>query len=697
MSNSHRHRLGAAFCLSAVTMTFPVLNARAEKNVAATVLPEMVVTGTREGEARAETPASVSVLKGNTLESVKPAHPSEVMNRVPGVVVMPTTGEGSIVGIRQPFGTSPVYLYLEDGIPTRATGFFNHNALYEVNLPQAGSIEITRGPGTALQGSDAIGGVVNVLTRAPSARFESSVTAEGGSYGWVRALATVSDSWGDLGARGDLNLTHTDGWRHNTGYDRQSSTLRADLATSGDATLKAVVSVTNIDQQTGANSTLSRSDYDNNPRANNTPIAFRKVEALRASVEWEREDDKALASLTPYVRYNRMQLLPSWQLSYDPVIYTTANASLGLLAKYRRDFEPWRTRLVGGIDLDYSPGFRDENRITTTRSGSVFTGYDISQKLYSYDVTFSQTSPYLHAEISPVPNLRLTSGLRYDALQYDYDNRLDSGAFNSGFGTFSRPASTTRYFSHLSPSVGATYAVLPTLNTFASYKQSFRSPQEGDLFRQGSNLDSIHLKPITVNTYEIGVRGPDKGDLVWEVSMYRMIKQNDILTLNTGVAPTATNNGKTHHTGIEAGVGWRFLPEWRLGANGGYAEHTYKRWVTGTSTDYGGKEIKSAPRVVTNLTLGWEPKAFLAGARVEAEWTHLGKYQEDDANTASYGGHDLFNLRGGYAITDGFELFGRVMNLFDTRWATSAQLSGTQEQLVPGMPRTFYAGGTVRF
>ena len=35
-----------------------------------------------------------------------------------------------------------MYLYLEDGVPTRATGFFNHNALYEVNLPQAGGIEV---------------------------------------------------------------------------------------------------------------------------------------------------------------------------------------------------------------------------------------------------------------------------------------------------------------------------------------------------------------------------------------------------------------------------------------------------------------------------------------------------------------------------------------------------------------------------
>ena len=88
------------------------------------------------------------------------------MGRMPGVWVATTGGEGHMTAIRQPLTTNPVYLYLEDGVPTRSTGFFNHNALYEINMPQADAIEVTKGPGSALYGSDAIGGVVNVLTRS---------------------------------------------------------------------------------------------------------------------------------------------------------------------------------------------------------------------------------------------------------------------------------------------------------------------------------------------------------------------------------------------------------------------------------------------------------------------------------------------------------------------------------------------------
>ena len=80
------------------------------------------------------------------------------------------------------------YLYLEDGVPIRSTGFFNHNALYEINVPQAGSIEVNRGPGTALYGSDAIGGIVNVLTRTPPAKAEFNLSGDVGPWGWGRVL-----------------------------------------------------------------------------------------------------------------------------------------------------------------------------------------------------------------------------------------------------------------------------------------------------------------------------------------------------------------------------------------------------------------------------------------------------------------------------------------------------------------------------
>jgi len=133
--------------------------------VAAVIAPT-VVSATREVQRRTDQSATIDVLDGSSIREVRAAHPSGIMQRLPGVHATQLSGEGLSMAIRQPITTKPMYLYLEDGVPTRSTGFFNHNALYEVNLPQSGGLEVLKGPGTALYGSDAIGGVVNVLTRA---------------------------------------------------------------------------------------------------------------------------------------------------------------------------------------------------------------------------------------------------------------------------------------------------------------------------------------------------------------------------------------------------------------------------------------------------------------------------------------------------------------------------------------------------
>lgn len=127
----------------------------------------ITITNTREPIRLWDVPASIGVVHGRSLQETAPAHPQQIMSQIPGVAVAVTNGEGHTTAIRQPFTTAPLYLFLEDGVPTRATGFFNHNALYEVNLPDAASIEVIRGPGSALYGSDAIGGVV---TSSPARR-----------------------------------------------------------------------------------------------------------------------------------------------------------------------------------------------------------------------------------------------------------------------------------------------------------------------------------------------------------------------------------------------------------------------------------------------------------------------------------------------------------------------------------------------
>jgi iron complex outermembrane recepter protein len=179
-----------------------------------------------------------------------------------------------MAAIRQPKTTNPVYLYLENGVPTRATGFFNHNALYEVNVPQADRIEVVKGPATALYGSDAIGGMINVLTRAPRRRRRCSSRRKA-----ARRLCAGAGASGRYGSRGgvlgELNLTRTDGWRDGTAYDRQSGTLRWDHRFDAAHSLRSMVTFSRIDQGTAGSSAISRTTTVDRPEVNYTPISYR--------------------------------------------------------------------------------------------------------------------------------------------------------------------------------------------------------------------------------------------------------------------------------------------------------------------------------------------------------------------------------------------------------------------------------------
>ncbi|MBZ0070485.1 MAG: TonB-dependent receptor [Gammaproteobacteria bacterium] len=665
---------------------------------------EITVTATREEAPKAETAATVDTVGAAEIKAVRPAHPGEVFTRVPGAHVSTTNGEGHMTAIRQPLTTSPLYLFLEDGIPTRSTGFFNHNALYEVNIPQSAGVEVLKGPGTALYGSDAIGAVINVLSRPAPLAPEAEFGVEGGGHGWARLLATAGTGGDSGGVRGDLNLTHTDGWREATEYDRQSGSVRWDAFLDSGATVKTLLTASNINQQTAGSSRLYREDYENDPTRNYTPISYRDVQAARLSVAYEKETVDGALSITPYVRHNFMELLPNWSLSYDPTVYETENDSLGLLVKYRRDFEPLRTRVIVGVDIDHSPGSFLEHSIdpTLAADGKTYVSYRIDELIYDYDVSYTGIAPYVHAEASPTERLRLSAGLRYDTATYDYDNKLSPLTT----GAHKRPESTKVDYEHLSPKLGATYRFSTTLNGFVSYRHAFRVPSEGQLFRQGSAVNTVGLDPVKVDNYEVGVRGrafaQTRHETRYELSVYHMTKRDDILNYRDPVtgATEVVNAGETLHRGIELGLAAPLAERLELGVAFSYAKHTYEDWVArvgGGNVDFSGNEMESAPRVMASLRLNWRP-LLLNGGRIEAEWERLGDYWMDQANTHKYDGHSVYNLRADYPVGKSLELYARVMNLTDRRYATAAAYRaaafGSPERFeyAPGLERTLYVG-----
>ncbi len=663
---------------------------------AAAILDPLVVAATRETTRRAEGSLTVDGLTGSEIREVRAAHPAGILNRLAGVHVSETSGEGHMMAMRLQVTTAPMYLYLEDGIPTRPTGFFNHNALYEVNLPQAGGIEVIKGPGSALYGSDAIGGIVNVMTRPAPLSPALELNLETGSYGHRRLLASTGSTFGGHGIRLDANVTHSDNWKSDATFDRQSGTLRWDawLGRSG-WNARTVIAGSRIDQTDVP--ALSRALYDTARSVNLAPIAYRRARALRMSTAFERETGSDLIAFTPYARLNRMDLLPSWQLSYDPQTWITTNTSVGFLARWRRDIGWWDGRVILGVDGDLSPGSYLAKQAVVTRGGPYnrWTSYTEGDTHYDYDATWRALSPYIQTNWTPAPKLRVDLGVRLDLSAYRYATRLTPIAT----GAHRVPGDTTVSYRHASPKVGATWEFSPALAVYGSWRHGFRAPSFGQLFTQNSAANTVGLQPVTTDSWEGGIRGQLGTRAVYQLAAYTMQVTNDILTYVTPEnTREARNAGAATHRGIEASVGLALTPSLRLDAAYSIAEHVYDAWVPQAATterpavDYSGNLIEQAPRTLGSATLAWSP-TLLRGGRLAVEWSHMGRYAQNAANDTFYEGHHLVGIHANAMVGPRAELFLKVTNLANTQYAELSSYDAFQKDTYTvGNPRMVYGG-----
>ena len=688
-------------CLSVLALSVLItIPARAEDN--AQRLDEVVVSGAREATPLAQTPAAIGKLDDKALDNTKATNINQVVNQVPGVHMVDLGNEQHSMSIRQPLTTNPVYQYLEEGVPIRPVGIFNHNALNEVNLTGAGDVEVVRGPSSSLYGSNAVGGAVNFLTRAPARDLEADVSVQQSSEGYRRLDTGISGTSGDLG----LRLSHysaqlRDSWRQYNDMDKDSVTLRGDHALTPSSLAKLVYTYSWLDTQTPG--TLNETDYHSRPSVSYQTFTYRRDLSNRLSATVDHEwSSRSLSSVTLYGRSNEHGQNPAYSIrsctisptcptGYVGNINVNRYTSLGLDARQRLDFDWARSRVIVGITYDHSPDSYVEDKINVVRDPGtlIYTGYTLGTRNRDFDVLLGNASAYLQYELSPLEPLRLVFGGRYDAIEYDFTNNLTPSS------TTGAP-SEVRSFSHFSPKAGATWAVNRATHLYTNYSQGFTPPEVTSLY---ARLAVPDLLPATFDNYELGLRGGFAGGQgKYDIALYRLYGKDEIV--NYTIAPGNTeprNAGKTRHTGVELGTRYALSTRWEARLATTFARHEYLDYHASPTLSYDGKIMKAAPENITNAELAWRPRESL---RFALEAQHLSQYWMNDANTAEYPGYTLLNLRSSYRF-GAWEFWLKLMNMSDKRYATNASssFSGTgtytpdaQNSYTPGDPRTFWIG-----
>ena len=176
---------------------------------------ELVVTPNRTPEPLSRTGSAISVVNSETLATSNPGSLVDALRTVPGLDITETGGPGSTTNIRLRGANTGQTLVMIDGIrindPTAASGDFD----FAMFAPSAiERIEVLKGPQSALYGSDAMGGVVNIITKKGSGPAQFNVRTEGGSYGTAVTNGSL------IGSSGPWSYAFTGGGQHSNGFSR---------------------------------------------------------------------------------------------------------------------------------------------------------------------------------------------------------------------------------------------------------------------------------------------------------------------------------------------------------------------------------------------------------------------------------------------------------------------------------------------
>lgn len=202
-----------------------LLPARARAQLPAAVSEKVVVTATASPEDESSVGAAATVITRERIEKRGFTTVLEVLRSVPGVDVVRSGSDGSVTSVFLRGSNSTHALVLVDGARVNSPFFsgYDFSALTTENVER---IEIVRGPFSALYGSDALGGVIQIFTRPVGERLAGRFTLEAGDQGQRNGSGFLSVGSARFGAAASYRNARVEGERKNSDWREQNGSLR---------------------------------------------------------------------------------------------------------------------------------------------------------------------------------------------------------------------------------------------------------------------------------------------------------------------------------------------------------------------------------------------------------------------------------------------------------------------------------------
>ena len=629
-----------------------------------TQLTTIVVSANKLKEKRIESPVAISILSPKTVDEAKAQRIDFLLNKVSGVY-MPTIGnEQHMMSIRQPISLKGLYLYLEDGMPIRTSGLFSSNALIEMNSSNIHSIEIIKGPASALYGAEAIGGVVNILTTPVPSKADAFISTQITNTGFKK----LDLSWGAPTKTGGwmISAALTDQKNGITEYsDFNKKALSVKRTFRVNEKLKGYQNLQYINYYTQMTGSLDSIKFFQKNFGSQQSFTFRKIDALRfrqnLDYKWNTHSNTTFNFM---YRNNTMDQNPAY------LIASTANATnfKGQVNSNHFDAYVLDLQHIWSIPLLSSKimlgGYWDitnqnliANYIDIVKDTSIgkFTKYTYPIRdslITNYNTQISNKAIYFNYIANLNKAIRLNMTMRYDNFEYLFNNLLPIGT-----------PSANNNFTQFTPKLGLTYNQRKW-GGYLNYSKGFVPPQITEIYNA---IRVPYLLPQNFSNIEIGSWYQSK-KLSAEISIYSLQGKNEIISVRqTDGVNLNQNSGATSHMGIEYQVRYQLAPSMEISLNGTNTKHKYLN-TSIKGVDVSGKQMNAAPNLFNNLSFNWKPTKLI---RSSLEWIHQSAYYMDETNTTRYPGFNLLNARFGLQLKKS-EIWLNVLNLTNTYYSTMA-------------------------